>query len=386
MVKTETFYDYCKSIVDKHNTEFVNPFIDVGLSNNVDIHKSYQYLANNYSNSSVSGNTYGQSKKKNKKKPKLVDGTFVITSNFYDFVQRLNPTDKKDGPIDMVKSLIRWVFTTNLELEKYNLLYTELFSKIKYIKEEELGYISVHGNQKIKFGKFISTIIKTLSLPLDNDTLSSCIEKIVDEYKSWYESKNEIKFVVLRGEEILNGYNWDYQVKSYHSSLNNSCMNNKEYLLDLYANNESKILLLTLQKGKKIIGRSLLWKLDKPDIIYMDRIYTSDNYLQHIFIDFASKNKWSYRDFDNYKDFTIHHYSRKLDKYIITYREDVDYKVKLDVKGIRKFPYMDSFKIMNRLNGTFYTHSKNKLFLKYQIMESTYGDYSKRLKIFGIKL
>jgi hypothetical protein len=148
-----------------------------------------------------------------------------------------------------------------------------------------------NGKQIIKFGKFISSIIKIVNLQYDNVQISSSIEKIVDEYKSWYKTNNKLEFVILRGEEILKGYNYEYQYSNSNSPLHRSCMNNKFNLLDLYTNNEDKVLLLTLQNSNKIYGRCLIWKLDKPKIIYMDRVYGVDNYVNCIFEDFARINK-----------------------------------------------------------------------------------------------
>lgn len=372
MIKNKTFYEQCIKMVNDYNSELLK-------SDNSELSKKMINVHNFYDISSFNINT----NKKNRKQI-ISNNNFIISNNFYDFVSKLNPNCKEQDAEGNIKNIIKWVFTGNISNKSYSLLYQQLFNKLKFIKENKDGYVIVNGEQNIKLGKLIITILNILSVRVDKNKLPKYIENIVDEYKSWYETTKQINFNILKGTDLLKGYTKDKQEYLFKSSLNGSCMNNKFNLLKLYTQNEDKVMLLSLERNNKIIGRCLIWKLDKPNIIYMDRIYVLDNYISNIFKNFALHNNMSYRDFDNYKNFTIYHYNNKKHIYEYKYKNEVNYKVKLNIDNIHLFPYMDSFKIMNRKSGVFYTHSKRKIFIKYQIMESTNGDYDKRTKLFGI--
>jgi hypothetical protein len=77
-------------------------------------------------------------------------------------------------------------------------------------------------------------------------------------------------------------------------------------------------------------------------------------------------------------------YNYKQDRYRANLSNDINYQVKLNINGIKKYPYMDSFKYMNRLNGNLITHLLQKIFIRYQTMEYTDGKVLKKTKIFGM--
>lgn len=310
---------------------------------------------------------------------------FNISNNFLNFINTLELSGPHLGDYYKIIDIIKSIFTGNINKYTYNILYKQFFNKLKFIKEYKDGYIIVNGDQKIKIGKLIKTILRIMSVKTDIN-LPKYIENITDKYKSWYESKKEIKFNVLKGKEILKGYTVNEHEYLYRSSLNTSCMNNRFHLLKLYTQNENKLLLLSLERNDKILGRCLLWKLDKPNIIYMDRVYVTNNFIRNIFENFAIYNKISYRVFQNNKNFIINYYNNKQCKYEQTDNYTVNFKVKLNINNILSYPYMDSFKIMNIRNGVFYTHSNKKLYLKYTELESTNGNHEKYTKLFGIKL
>lgn len=377
MNNNKSFYDHCIEMVNNYNSKLLE-------CDNLNLSKQTINVHNFYGASDIKLNT----RKRNRNQISVTNNGFYISQNFYNFISKLNNDLKKDdnNPEYNIKNIIKWIFTGYASKKTYVLLYERFFCKLKYIKENKDGYIIVNGEQNVKFGKLIITILNILEISVDKNKLSKYIENIVDEYKSWYETKNQIKFNILKGNEILNGYNKDKQQYEFKSVLNSSCMNNKFNLLNLYTQNEDKVLMLSLERNEKIIGRCLIWKLDKPDIIYMDRIYTSDNYINNIFKRFAINNELSYRDFDNYKNFTIYHYNKRKKQYVIKYKNEVNYKVKLNTDKIYSFPYMDSFRIMNRNNSTFYTNSKKTLYMNYQIMDYTDGRYDKKIKLFGITI
>ena len=125
------------------------------------------------------------------------------------------------------------------------------------------------------------------------------IENFVNLYKSEFKRNDNIKFKIVEGDDIVKYYNEKY----YHpgrGSLNKSCMRHDSCsrYMDIYKNNPEKIKLLILidEHDNKILGRSLIWKMDEPvGKILMDRIYTIDGSNQFLFKKYADLNKWIYK-------------------------------------------------------------------------------------------
>lgn len=239
------------------------------------------------------------------------------------------------------------------------------------------GYIITHnGKQKIKLGKFINTIITLVNEYGHNvNRTKNDIEKIVDKYKSFKYNPIKYKFKILNGNDILTVYdskNYEYRLSS---SLTNSCMNNKFNNLEIYVKNKDKVSLLTLNNDDKIVGRALLWKMDKPKYIFMDRVYSIDNHINEYFTNLAKSNNWVYRQNNANNNFVVNCYMKDIDGYLVKNSNDIRMSVNLDIKGIKKFPYMDSFVYKSHLNNNFYIN--NNWMINFNRYQSTHGDVSK---------
>ena len=148
-------------------------------------------------------------------------------------------------------------------------------------------------------------------------------------------------------------------------------MNNKSDLLKLYTQNKNKVKLLTLNRNDKIIGRSLIWDLDKPKYIFMDRVYAVDNYLYKIFEDFAISNNWIYRENYARNVFKVNCYFKSKNSHIEKLSNKIRLTVKLNTDNIKLYPYMDSFVYRSHLTNKFYINSKNMI--NYTYYQSTNG-------------
>lgn len=153
------------------------------------------------------------------------------------------------------------------------------------------------------------------------------IEIITNIYKSITKNiynENDIK--IVKGEKIRYWYNEDNYLKG-GGQLNKSCMKYKEkqYLLDLFVENTDvcRLLILKDKETNKLKGRALLWKTNKG--IYMDRIYTVNDYDMYVFKGTSEKNKWLSYDNDINKRLTVQ------------LRKDKIYKPE-------NSPFMDTFK------------------------------------------
>lgn len=258
-----------------------------------------------------------------------------------------------------------------LEKSALKYIFSYIVDKFNNLCESKDGYLKYGGGNKIRYGKFLKTILKLiieykkLGNKVDikdyeryiNDVLGSNIENEVNKYKSYF-NISDYKIALLNGNDIKKGYFTKYQKYVPNTVLKNSCMNNKPELLELYVKNSDKVgLLVLLNKDGKIEGRSLLWKIKKLNNYYLDRVYFNNDSINNIFLDIAKNNMWSYY---------IKNSHRGNDRNILIYSKDDGYKklksnelkIKLNKWGIKKFPYLDTFRYNKFLTNKFSVYYK----------------------------
>lgn len=177
--------------------------------------------------------------------------------------------------------------------------------------------------QNMRFGRFLNKIIV--------DT-PSMIENYVNDYKFSHRlSKDELgKFKICKGVNMSKWFLEKNYVPVSSGTLKASCMRHakSQLKLPIYINNPNKIRMIYLINDLgKLLGRSLVWKLDEPkNRIYMDKIYYAEDYIEKLFLDYARKNNFLTRD------------------YVI--KNDIKLVVKLnkDYGPPRQNPFMDTFK------------------------------------------
>lgn len=144
-----------------------------------------------------------------------------------------------------------------------------------------------------KIGRFVFSLFGESFSNID-------IENFVNEYKSIIHARTlRRNFRIVEGEELRK---W-YLAENYTlggGNLKNSCMRHAycQRFFDIYAYNPDKIKLLILldETKEKILGRALLWFLDRPEgAIFMDRVYFSSDFILNMFINHAIRNRWYYK-------------------------------------------------------------------------------------------
>jgi hypothetical protein len=155
------------------------------------------------------------------------------------------------------------------------------------------------------------------------------INTFVDKFKAYidFQTTKKDKFEVVQGEEIRKWYDEDtYEDPEYH--LSNSCMRYSrcQKYLNIYVENPNQVTMV-IMKGtdpNKIIGRALIWKL-KDETYYLDRPYANNDEDINLF-----------KEWGRSKGYTVY---------------GADYKNKevvLDKAEFSSYPYMDTFKWLNR--------------------------------------
>lgn len=151
------------------------------------------------------------------------------------------------------------------------------------------------GNQRIetRIGRLINRLV-------GDKVQGQDIENFVNEYKSIIKSKKLYRnFKIVSGDEIKKWYLFDNYADG-GGNLKDSCMKHKfcQLFFDIYTKNPEKVNLLILldESKEKILGRSLLWDLDRPSgRKFMDRVYFSNDFILNMFINYAIRNNWFYK-------------------------------------------------------------------------------------------
>ena len=160
-------------------------------------------------------------------------------------------------------------------------------------------------------------------------------EKDFEIFNNHYKCKfdtSRYAFDLLPNDEIKRIYNMD--IEEGGSSLNNSCMNGKSNFLDIYENCKQLEILILLNNDNQLAGRALIWTID--DIILMDRVYVTQDYLYDLFIDYAKSNTWwykqDYKSMHNRRTF-IDSDGQVVNKYFRIYTDT----------EFNSYPYIDTF-------------------------------------------
>lgn len=245
--------------------------------------------------------------------------------------------------------------------------------KNKYDDTSEIGdlFNQQKGRVKIKIGRFIKkfisqNIINELGIS-DKD-----IEEFVNIFKSYFiPSKNNL--IVVDGGDILNWYLEDSYSKTLGiktGSLWNSCMRQSErnkFML-LYAKNPDKVkMLIFLTEDGKLRSRALLWQdvRDNNGVSYkvMDRVYSIYDHDVFLFKSWAKENGYISKLEQSAKCenlFDVNGYSASINCF-----------VSLPIHDLSYYPYLDTFKYYNPLNGQFSNSTDFKY--TYKLVQSSGG-------------
>jgi hypothetical protein len=239
---------------------------------------------------------------------------------------------KRHNKEDLVDDPINFISFSSTDKTKISYLTTDRISKI----EDPSLYWSSSRRFAIKPGGLISKLFK--------DIPSREVEKFSNLYRAEVRNfKTTIK--VVEGVDIIKYYSIDSYV-SERGSLGASCMKHdscQDYF-GIYTENNNKVkLLVMLNDDGELIGRALLWNLD--DMKIMDRIYTiSDEDFAFKFKKWATDNDYLYKSEQNW-------YNTLFFENLNTQKKELRIDVKLDNSQFRNYPYVDTFKFLNRKEG-----------------------------------
>lgn len=111
-----------------------------------------------------------------------------------------------------------------------------------------------------------------------------------NKYKAEY-NEDGLTFHLLENKKIPHVYGME---RKPGGRLGDSCMNDDKSYMEIYKKcDKCKILILKDSEGL-LCGRALVWFIS-DDFTLLDRIYTSSDYYDDMFIDYAVDKKWHYK-------------------------------------------------------------------------------------------
>jgi hypothetical protein len=253
---------------------------------------------------------------------------------------------------------------------------------ISVINENNIIYDDVRklaftqNRQPIRIGRGVRSILNSAKLSFND----SEIEQFVNKFKSEWDKMNDIFrfFELVDGDDIAMWYNLENYAEPNRGQLGNSCMRyeNCQGYFGIYTENPDKCKLLILRdqnSDDKIKGRSLIWFLDSPKLVFMDRIYTNNDSDIDLFRQYALAKDWYYKEYNgSSSDTTIVGKSEKMRP------NELSVNLKSERDGnYGAYPYLDTLKYFHYTTGLLTTDSSGSGKSRGSVytLEDTEGSY-----------
>ncbi len=247
--------------------------------------------------------------------------------------------------------------------------------------EDESAYYNASGRGTIRIGRFAQALLSDKNVIEDLEGLDLGLEDLtprdyeefVNLYKSEYRDMSA-RFEMITGKDIKKYYDLYNHAIPDKGSLGSSCMRytDCQKYFKLYTENpEVCSLLVYLNQDDKVLGRALVWKLEKkvndcPAEYFMDRIYTAKDSDIIRFKNYAKEQGWVMKanNTSDYQDGIIFNY---MDTVILS-----NISVKLKNVTFNHYPFVDTLSYLSVKKGKLHNiKGKNDLEL-----DSTNGNFN----------
>ena len=229
----------------------------------------------------------------------------------------------------------------------------------KINSDKTLDYFKEKKNRvSIKIGRFVRKFLSEQSFR-DFNISDKDIESFVNLFKSYF-TPDKNNLLIVESDEIKKWYseeNYATTCGLRTGSLWNSCMRQVERnkFMELYSVNSNlcKMLIFLTDEGK-LRSRALLWE-DVVDTSsgfsykVMDRIYSIYDHDVYLFKSWAKENGY----------ITKLEQSAKTELFFDNNgtTQDLRLKIKLDKHNLIYYPYLDTFKFFDPINGELLNYS-----------------------------
>jgi hypothetical protein len=189
------------------------------------------------------------------------------------------------------------------------------FEKLRKEEKDLKKVVFTKNRQEIRTGRAIRLLLTANGVSVTD----SEIEKFVNGFRAILSIMNDVfsRFDIVEGDDLGYWYNRKNYLHPGRGTMGSSCQAvGRLDWLEIYIKNPETVKLLILRSEEnwdKIIGRSLLWKLDNGETL-MDFIYTSNDSDEKVFKEYAKSKGWHTRE-ECDKTFTAYIKPGRLDAY-----------------------------------------------------------------------
>lgn len=239
---------------------------------------------------------------------------------------------------DLVENYVDYLSISESDNTKISYLTADRVEKVRKVGQD-IWRTSARFHARP--GSVVSKIFKNIA------------EKDVEIFAKLYKSvltSTKFKFEIVEGEDIKKYYHYPTYF-SGSGSLGNSCMkyDNCQKYMSLYTLNPDVLKMIIMvdpiaskNNNPCLMGRALLWHFGDNKI--MDRIYTiNDEDLQFHFKKWAIENGYIYKSEQKWNN------TLQFDRDGV--KEVSKFEFKLNNFLFDRYPYMDTFKFLNRKTG-----------------------------------
>jgi hypothetical protein len=228
--------------------------------------------------------------------------------------------------------------------------------------EDDSKFYGVSGRGQIRIGRFAQAllsdpeVIEDLELSFVEDNIQGLTPRDYEEFVNLYKSEFTVvsnEFKMVKGDEIsyyYDIYNYAYGDKG---QLGSSCMRYRDcqkYFSIYQKNPEVCQLLAYVNQDNKVLGRALVWKLEKkvdgcPAEYFMDRVYCGNDSDMIKFKNYAKEKGWVMKDRNN---------SGIVESLFFNYNDTVILShiiVQLEYFRFENYPFVDTVSFLHLGNG-----------------------------------
>ena len=228
--------------------------------------------------------------------------------------------------------------------------------------EDDSKFYGISGRGQIRIGRFAQAllndpdVIEDLELSFVEDNIQGLTPKDYEEFVNLYKSEFTVvsnEFKMVKGDEIsyyYDLYNYAYDGKG---QLGSSCMRYRDcqkYFGIYQKNPEVCQLLAYVNQDNKVLGRALVWKLDKkvdgcPAEYFMDRVYCGNDSDMIKFKNYAKEKGWVMKS-RNSSDIIESLFFNYNDTIILSH-------INVQLKDFRfeNYPFVDTVSFLHLGNG-----------------------------------
>jgi hypothetical protein len=228
--------------------------------------------------------------------------------------------------------------------------------------EDDSKFYGVNGRGQIRIGRFAQAllsdpdVVDDLELSSLEDNLTELTPRDYEDFVNLYKSEFTVvsnEFKLVKGDEIsyyYDLYNYAYGDKG---QLGSSCMRYRDCqkYFGIYQKNQQVCqLLVYVNQDNKVLGRALVWKLDKkvdgcPSEYFMDRVYCANDSDIIKFKNYAKEQGWVMKN-KNTSDIVESLFFNYNDTVILSH-----INVQLENFRFMNYPFVDTVTFLHLGNG-----------------------------------